>query len=189
VALSVPLGRLTVGRATIQELETQFGSASQPRELHLIGAKLLMCGDVMLANGALEDALAAYRTVQARLLRESSTKLVTLGVRAQINAGGALARLGRTQEAMATCETIDEHGEAALAALAQIRERAAASEQDAAAASWDAVCLVVMADILENLGRHKESQAALTEVIEKYGDDERPLVATAVGSARETWEG
>ena len=189
VALNVPPERPELGRAAIQELERQFGSASHPDELHLVGATLLMCGDVMLANGALEDALTAYRTVEARLLRESSIRLVTLGVRAQLNVGAALTRLGRIQEAMATFQTIDEHGEAALVALSQIRERNIAGEPDEAATCWSALCLALTAEILEGLGRHDESQAALTEVIDQYGKDGRPLVEMVVATARETWDG
>jgi tetratricopeptide (TPR) repeat protein len=189
VVVNVALGSSETVMTTIRQLDTQFAAATEPRELHLLGSTLLMCGEVMAESGALQDALVVDRTVQARLLRQRHPKLVTLGVRAQINVSNVLARLGLLDESMAAIQSIDEHGEAALEALSQLLAQAPKEEPDAASAAWGAVYLLLTAEVLEGLGRHDESQAALTEVIEQYGDSGQPLVEMVVAAARETWDG
>jgi tetratricopeptide (TPR) repeat protein len=177
-------GRYDEALVLYDALITRLVDASKPEMLERLAAALLDKGKVLFTEERFEEAIEVFDTIIERF-GQADSAFRKRAVTAVNNKTAALNHLGRIDEAVATHQRLlDEFSDEALAAFDDlVRESIDAVEQDGR--EQLAGALVAKAGFLAELNRREDSIATFTQLIDRFEDDDAPLIRHVVAMGRE----
>jgi tetratricopeptide (TPR) repeat protein len=142
--------------------------------------------DIALAferAGRLREASTFFQVTAERLSGSDDADLASLGILARVNAIQTLGRLGDIDGAMQEALAIVSAGEPAVAVTSKIIEEARrdGTKLEREREPW---ALLVQAIAFAQLGQPHEAQERLTEIINRFSQDDSPIAGHLVAAAR-----
>jgi hypothetical protein len=183
--LSALGGVIGEGLSVLDSAIVELENASDPTEMDLLGRALLARSDLLVQMERPVEAIVVLDAIIARLESDADPDLRKLVARALMKNGIVLAQVGRLSETERAHELlVNEFGDEAIAAIDD-DERTLASITDPLNRGFLAASLLMNVEILDDLGREKESRTACADLITRFEQDEDSSVAAVVAYARE----
>jgi tetratricopeptide (TPR) repeat protein len=176
------LGRSTEALVVSEALERLEPSlhGRQPTD---VAEGLLNHGLALLMEQRPSEALEKLQAVISQHRGDADPGLRRQVALALTNRADALVQLGRTEEAMAAWEeVVDGYADEALAVLGDTARHFDMATH-ATGRNQLASALFRRAILLEAVGRRAEAVAVLTELIDRFGDDDEPVVEQFLSAA------